>query len=284
MLDYERRGPVAVVTVDRPERRNAIDEATAERLADAFDRFAADDDADVAVLTGAGGDFSAGADLEAMDLTDKDGGFLGVTRTRVEKPVVAAVEGYCVAGGLELACWCDLRVAASDATFGCFERRFGVPLVDGGTQRLPRIVGQGRALDVILTGRPVDADEALDWGLVDRVVDPGEALERAVALGERIASFPQETVRSDLAAVYDGTGRDLEAGLRAEAWRGSRVLDVAREGAERFARGEGIGGAPGPGGGASGDHGDASRDEDDAQRDDETRRDDDGEAPDDDRS
>jgi enoyl-CoA hydratase len=275
MLDYERRGPVAVVTVDRPERRNAIDEATAERLADAFDRFAADDAAAVAVLTGAGGDFSAGADLAAMDLTDKDGGFLGVTRTRVEKPVVAAVEGYCVAGGLELACWCDLRVAASDATFGCFERRFGVPLVDGGTQRLPRIVGQGRALDIILTGRSVDAAEALDWGLVDRVVAPGEALERAVALGERIASFPQETVRSDLGAVYDGAGRDLEAGLRAEAWRGSRVLDVAREGAERFASGEGRGGA-GLGEAPRDGNGTLRNDDEAAPEDDAPRDDDDG--------
>ena len=158
-VEYERRGPVAVVAVDRPDRRNAIDDATAEALGDAWDRFE-DDDALVGVLTGSEGTFSAGADLEAMDLEDRPEGWLGFTRRRLEKPTIAAVEGYCVAGGLEMALWCDLRVASESAMFGCFERRFGVPLVDGGTQRLPRVVGLGRALELILTGRELGAEEA----------------------------------------------------------------------------------------------------------------------------
>mgnify|MGYP000710623552 CR=1 FL=1 len=171
MVEYERADGVAVVTIDRPEARNAIDRETARGLRDAWERFEDDDGALVGVLTGAGGTFSAGADLEKMDLEETEDGWLGFTRKRVEKPTIAAVEGYCVAGGLEMALWCDLRVAAESATFGCFERRFGVPLVDGGTQRLPRLVGRGRALDMILTGRVVDAGTALDWGLADRVTD-----------------------------------------------------------------------------------------------------------------
>ncbi len=240
-VTYERRGPVAVVTIDRPDRKNAVDRATADALADARERFAGGD-ADVLVLTGAGGDFSAGADLQAFDLEDRPEGYLGLTRTRVEKPTVAAVEGYCVAGGLELALWCDVRVAAEGATFGCLERRFGVPLVDGGTQRLPRVVGLGRALDMITTGREVDAATAEEWGLVTRVAPEGEALSTALALAERVAAFPQETLRSDLAATYDGLGEPLSTGLELEAARGAEVLDVAAEGAERFAGGEGRGG------------------------------------------
>lgn len=238
---YERRGPVAVVTIDRPDRRNAVDAATADALAEARERFA-DGDADALVLTGADGNFSAGADLKAFDLEERPEGYLGLTRTRVEKPTIAAVEGYCVAGGLELALWCDLRVAARGAIFGCLERRFGVPLVDGGTQRLPRVVGLGRALDLILTGRELDAGTAYDWGLVDRLVGEGEALDAAILLAELIASFPQETVRTDLAAVYDGLGESLEDGLRLEAEHGRRAMETAREGAERFAAGEGQGG------------------------------------------
>jgi enoyl-CoA hydratase len=161
---------------------------------------------------------------------------------RVDKPTIAAVEGHAVAGGLELAVWCDLRVAAADATFGCFERRFGVPLVDGGTQRLPRLVGRGRALDMILTGRAVDAEEAHDWGLADRVVDPGGALAAARDLAAGIAEHPQTTVRTDRAALYDGLGESLETGLTVEAWHGTRALDTAEEGAARFAGGEGRGG------------------------------------------
>ncbi len=243
MVTYERAGPVAVVTVDRPERRNAIDDETARQLRDAWNRFDEDADADVGVLYGAGGDFSAGADLQAMDLEDRPEGWLGFTRTRVDKPTVAAVEGHCVAGGLEMALWCDLRVAGADATFGCFERRFGVPLVDGATQRLPRIVGLGRALELILTGEAVDAETAHEWGLVNRVVDEGASLDAAVDLAELIASFPQETVRTDRAAVYDGVGTPLAQGLGLEGWHGSRALETAVEGADRFAGGEGRSGA-----------------------------------------
>ncbi len=238
-VTYRHRGPVAVITIDRPQRRNAIDLATAEALLAAWRRFDTDDDAAVGVLTGAGGTFSAGADLKAFDLVDRPEGFLGFTRTTVAKPTIAAIEGSCVAGGLEMALWCDLRIAGRGATFGCFERRWGVPLVDGGTQRLPRIVGLGRALDMILTGRPVDADEAHTIGLVTRVVDAGDALEEAIALGERLAGFPQATVRSDRRAVLEGIGRQLDEGLAVERRLGLEVLDVAAEGAARFAGGEG---------------------------------------------
>ena len=242
MVRYERAEGVAVVTIDRPEARNAVDDRTARGLRDAWRRFDADEEALVGVLTGAGDDFCAGADLKAMDLEDRDEGWLGCSRLRVEKPTIAAVEGHAVAGGLELALWCDLRVAAADATFGCFERRFGVPLVDGGTQRLPRLVGRGRALDMILTGRVVDAEEAHDWGLADRVVDSGEALAAARTLAEGIAEHPQTTVRTDRAALYDGLGESLETGLKVEAWHGTKALDAAAEGAARFAGGEGRGG------------------------------------------
>jgi enoyl-CoA hydratase len=239
---YERDGPVAIVTVDRPARRNAIDYETSQRLLDAFTR-AEGSDAAVAVLTGSEGTFSAGADLKAMDLQDSPEGWLGFTRTRCAVPVIAAVEGHCVAGGIEMALWCDIRVAARGATFGCFERRFGVPLVDGGTQRLPRVVGLGRALDMILTGRAVDAETAERWGLATRLADEGEALATAVELGKRLAGFPQETMLSDRDAVYDGLGTPLQQGLGLEGWHGSRVLRTAEAGAERFAGGEGRGGA-----------------------------------------
>jgi enoyl-CoA hydratase len=181
-VHYERTGPVAVVTIDRPERRNAVDMATAQGLQEAWRRFEDDGDALVGVLTGAGGTFSAGADLVAFDLVETAGGYLGGFRGQVGKPTIAAVTGYCVAGGLEMALWCDLRVAGEDAVFGCFERRWGVPLVDGGTQRLPRIVGLSRALDMILTGRPVDAAEALQHGLVNAVYEPGELREKTLEL------------------------------------------------------------------------------------------------------
>jgi len=239
---YEREDSVAVVTVDRPEARNAIDDRTALGLRDAWRRFDADEEALVGVLTGSGDDFCAGADLKAMDLVDREEGWLGCTRMRVDKPTIAAVEGHAVAGGLELAVWCDLRVAAADATFGCFERRFGVPLVDGGTQRLPRLVGRGRALDMILTGRAVDAEEAHDWGLADRVVDPDTALAAARDLAAGIAEHPQTTVRTDRAALYDGLGELLATGLTVEAWHGTKALGTAAEGAARFDEGEGRGG------------------------------------------
>lgn len=238
MVTYDRAGPVAIVGIDRPAKRNAIDQETATALGEAWERFENDEDALVGVLAGDEDAFSAGADLEAMDLSDGPEGWLGFCRTRVSKPTIAAVEGYCVAGGLEMALWCDIRVAAEGATFGCFEREYGVPLVDGGTQRLPQIVGLGRALDMILTGRAVDAETAEDWGLATRVVPDGEALEAAVELGERIASVPQRTVRTDRAAVYDGLGVPLDRGLTLEAWHGTRAMETARAGADRFTNGE----------------------------------------------
>lgn len=239
MVEYTREGPVAVISINRPSAKNAIDDETALALQDAWQRFDGDDDALVGVLTGDEEAFSAGADLKKMDLEDRPEGWLGFTRMRVGKPTIAAIEGDCIAGGLEMALWCDLRIAGESATFGCFERRFGVPLVDGGTQRLPRIVGQGRALEMILSGQPVDATQAKEWGLVNRIADDGMALDTAVDLGETIASFPQQTVKTDRAAVYDGIGESLEKGLRIEAWHGRRALETAFEGAERFAGGEG---------------------------------------------
>jgi enoyl-CoA hydratase len=232
-LRVERDGPVTTIILNRPGRRNAIDPATAAQLADAVRAFEADDDAAVAVLTGAGDHFCAGADLKAIaegdvHVVDPDpdaDGPLGPTRLQLTKPVIAAVEGYAVAGGLELACWCDLRVVADNAVFGIFNRRYGIPLVDGGTQRLPRIVGLGRALDLILTGRPVDAAEAKDMGLATRVVDAGTAREEALALAGQLAEVPQAGLRSDRAAVYEGLGQSLEEGLVAEARRGREVVE-----------------------------------------------------------
>jgi enoyl-CoA hydratase len=233
---YEQAGSVAIITIDRPDRRNAINRDTADALFDAWRRFDTDDDVAVGVLTGAGGHFSAGADLKDLDLVDRPEGFLGFTRMTVSKPTIAAIGGYCVAGGLEMALWCDLRVAGRDAVFGCFERRWGVPLVDGGTQRLPRLIGTGRALDMILTGRSVDATEALGIGLVDRVVTTGDHLGAATELAATIAAFPQRTVRSDRAAVWGGV--TLEDGLELERKLGIEVLDVAADGARRFREGD----------------------------------------------
>ncbi|MFH1329883.1 MAG: crotonase/enoyl-CoA hydratase family protein [Actinomycetota bacterium] len=243
---YERIGSAAVITIDRPERRNAIDRATAEALLRAWRDFDADPEARVGVLTGAGGVFCAGADLVAFDLMETAEGWLGVCRMSVSKPTIAAVAGPCVAGGLELALWCDLRVAGADAVFGCCERRFGVPLADGGTQRLPRIAGLGRALDMILTGRPVPAEEAFRIGLADRLAPAGEELAEALRLAETIAAFPQDTMRSDRRAVYAGLGRPLEEGLALEAEMGRQVLTAAVAGAARFATGEGRSGAAVP--------------------------------------
>ena len=240
---YDDRGPVAVVTIDRQHRRNAIDGRTAQALADALDRFEADDAARVLVLTGAGEAFCAGADLTAIATLDAraPGGPLGVTRRTPTKPTIAAVDGWAVAGGLELALWCDLRVASPRAIFGCLERRLGVPLVDGGTWRLPRVVGMGRALDLILTGRQVDADEALAIGLVTALAD--DPVAHAVGLGEQLAAFPQQTMLSDRRSLYDGWGLPLEEALTLEMRYGLKVLDVARQGAERFAGGAGRGGS-----------------------------------------
>ena len=253
-VSVERRGPVTVVTIDRPHARNAVDGETAEALDAAFEAFESDDEAAVAILTGAGGTFCAGADLKAVAAGDEKlaarvaggtDGPMGPSRRLLSKPVIAAIEGYAVAGGIELALWCDLRVAARDATLGVLNRRWGVPLIDGGTVRLPRIVGQGRALDLILTGRPVDADEALRIGLVDRVCDPGTALEAAVALAEDISRFPQTTMRTDRRSLFESWSLDLKAALANEHDLGLQALSTGEgtAGAERFASGKGRGGS-----------------------------------------
>jgi enoyl-CoA hydratase len=226
-----------VITIDRPERRNAVDGPTAAALLEAYERFAADDDARVMVLTGAGDQaFCAGADLKALATLDPDApaGPMGFTRLTPTKPAIAAIAGWCVAGGLELALWCDLRVADETAQFGCLERRWGVPLIDGGTQRLPRVVGLGRALELILTGRTVAADEALLMGLVNEVVPAGAHLTRALALAEAIAAFPQETMLSDREAAYAALGLPIDQGLALEARLGRGRIGGALEGARRF--------------------------------------------------
>lgn len=235
-----------VVTIDRPDHRNAISPATADQLVDAFEAFEASPEARVAVLTGAGGTFCAGFDLTEVDgvTYDPDGPpVLGITRSTPSKPVIAAVEGHAVAGGLELALWCDLRVASTTAVFGVFSRRWGVPLIDGGTVRLPRLVGHGRAMDMLLTGRPVEADEALAWGLANRVVSEGTARKEAEALATRIAGFPQRCLRADRASAIDQWGLPLADALTAEAHGGVDPLRAeATSGARRFVAGEGRGG------------------------------------------
>lgn len=238
---YERRGAAAVLTIDRPERRNAVDAATAAALRQGLESFEADVEARVLILTGAGGEaFCAGADLKAIDLdVDHPAGPMGFTRLTPSKPTIAAIDGWCLAGGLELALWCDLRIATSGSVFGCFERRWGVPLIDGGTQRLPRVVGMGRAMELILTGRPVETAEALRFGLLTEVVDPGRHLERSLELAEKLAAFPQETMLSDRRAALEGAGMPLAAGLELEHSLGREVLGVAAAGASRFASGEG---------------------------------------------
>jgi enoyl-CoA hydratase len=245
---YERVGAAAVVTIDRPERRNAVDGPTAEALHAAYLRFEADDGARVMVLTGAGGvAFCAGADLKAIDtytprLSLPDGP-MGFTRLTPRKPTIAAIDGWCLAGGFELALWCDLRIATEASTFGCPERRWGVPLIDGGTQRLPRIVGLGRALDLILTGRLIDTTEAQAMGLLTEVVPAGTARERALAMAEGLASFPQATMLADRRAAIEGVGLPLAEGLALEAQAGPATFADAQAGAARFAGGEGRGGA-----------------------------------------
>ncbi|HEU4735564.1 MAG TPA: crotonase/enoyl-CoA hydratase family protein [Solirubrobacterales bacterium] len=240
-LRYERVGAASVLTIDRPERRNAIDAAAAEAFREGLKEFEADEGARVLVLTGAGGQaFCAGADLKAMDLNvDHPDGPMGPTRLTPAKPAIAAVDGWCLAGGVELALWCDLRIATPQSTFGLFERRWGVPLVDGGTQRLPRVIGMGRALELILTGRPVEAAEAEQIGLVNEVVEPGKHLERALELAERIAAFPQETMLADRRAAIEGFGLPLQEGIALEHRLGREVLEIAARGAMRFAGGEG---------------------------------------------
>lgn len=244
---YENVGDAAVITISRVERRNAVDRAAAAALGAAWRRFDADEAAAVGVLTGAGDHFCAGADLKEFDLEESPDGWLGFTRMTVSKPTIAAVSGYCVAGGLEMALWCDLRVASETAIFGVFNRRWGVPLVDGGTQRLPRIVGLSRALDLILTGRAVGAEEAHRIGLADRLVPAGRELHEALALAGVIAGFPQATLRSDRLAALGGVGASFADGLAIEADHGRGVLGVAREGAAVFAAGGGRHGAGVPG-------------------------------------
>ena len=254
-----REGQVLVVTIDRPEVRNAVDPATARRLAEVFVAFDADDDLGVAVLTGAGGTFCAGADLRAVSdgtfrdfpvptppLDPHDGSApMGPSYLQLSKPVIAAVAGHAVAGGLELAVWCDLRVVEEDAVFGVFCRRWGVPLIDGGTVRLPRLIGQSHAMDMILTGRPVGAEEAARMGLANRVVATGTAVEEAVALAQQLLAFPQTCLRTDRASVLGQWGLPFEEAMAAEAGHGRRTLTSGETvtGATRFADGHGRGGS-----------------------------------------
>jgi enoyl-CoA hydratase len=248
----ERDGPVLIVTIDRPEARNAVDAPTAARLAEAFRAFERDDDTAVAILTGSGGTFCAGADLKAMGdrrgnrVTADGDGPMGPTRMLTTKPVLAAVEGYAVAGGLELACWCDLRVAARDAVFGVYCRRWGVPLIDGGTVRLPRLIGLSHALDLILTGRGVSGDEAARLGLANRVTEPGEALETARRLALDLAALPQTCLRNDRRSAYEQDGRSLHDAIANEYRLGLATLgsEEFAAGVARFVAGEGRHGTP----------------------------------------
>ena len=251
-VSSERDGRIAVVTIERPERRNAVDRETAQGLYDAFKAFDADDSLDVAVLTGRGGYFCGGADLKAISTgggnripETGDFGPMGCTRLRLGKPVIAAVEGPAVAGGLEVACWADLRVAAEGSFFGVFCRRFGVPLIDLGTVRLPRLIGASRAMDLILTGRPVAAQEAFDIGLANRLAPQGEALAVALALARQISAFPQLCMRNDRLSALGQWSLDWDQAQAAEVRLGLETLATgsAVEGATRFAQGQGRGGA-----------------------------------------
>ena len=252
---YERTGAAAVLTIDRPERRNAVDAETAELLLEGFREFERDGGARTLVLTGAGEEaFCAGADLKAVaeadpdlvaqaaDLATRPEGPMGFTRLTPSKPAIAAISGWCLAGGLELALWCDLRIATETARLGYPERRWGVPLIDGGTVRLPRIVGMGRALDLILTGRIVEAPEALDWGLVSQVVAPGRHLERALEISEGLAGFPQTTMLSDRRSAIESAGLPIADALAHEDELGRASIETGVRGAARFAAGEGRGG------------------------------------------
>ena len=246
-IRLERTEVVATIVMDRPEARNAVDGSAARALADAFREFEADDALRVAVLWGAGGVFCAGADLKArgtelgLRLSPEGDGPMGPSRMVFNKPTIAAVEGYAVAGGLELALMCDLRVASESAVFGVFCRRWGVPLIDGGTVRLPQLIGLSRALDMILTGRPVDANEALTFGLANRVVAEGRAREEAESLARIIAGFPPRCVRSDRRSAWEGLGQPLPAALANEFSLGKATVDSgeSQEGAQRFAAGAG---------------------------------------------
>ena len=245
-------GSLYIVTINRPERRNAVDLETADALTAAFRAFDRDPDLSVAILTGAGGAFCAGADLRAIaegkgNQINADGdGPMGPTRMTLTKPVIAAIEGHAVAGGLELALWCDLRVAARNATFGVYCRRFGVPLIDGGTVRLPRLIGAARAMDMILTGRAVAAEEAYQWGLANRLAEPGAALADAVALAKELAALPQVCLRNDRASALAQWSLPEEEAMGEEFRLGLKTLESGETltGATRFTDGEGKGGAP----------------------------------------
>lgn len=246
----ERNGPVTTVIINRPEVRNAVDNETAEALADAFRAFEADDAAKVGVLWGAGGAFCAGADLKSVASGERlkrynieGDGPMGPSRLMLSKPVIAAVSGHAVAGGLELAIWCDLRVVEEDATFGVYCRRWGVPLIDGGTVRLPRLIGQSRALDMILTGRAVSAEEALQFGLANRIVPKGKSREAAEALALELSRFPEQCMRLDRASVYQQWDKPFVEGLKAEFAQSVGVVKAeGQAGAARFAGGKGRGG------------------------------------------
>jgi enoyl-CoA hydratase len=246
MIRTENSNRTLVVTIDRPARCNAVDMPTAQALYDAFAAFDADTGLDVAILTGAGGQFCAGADLQALAGGERrpiteDGalGPMGPSRMKLGKPVIAAIEGYAVAGGLELACWCDMRVAGQGATLGVFCRRFGVPLIDLGTIRLPRLIGQGRAADMILTGRAVGAAEALSWGLVNRVVPDGQALTAALELAQSLSALPQAALRGDRLSMIEQWGLGDAAALANEVRHGLRAIGQGIEGAARFTQGAG---------------------------------------------
>jgi enoyl-CoA hydratase/carnithine racemase len=244
-VEVSHNGPVTIISINRPHVKNAINKSTAQALRDAWLDFETDENALVGILTGGDEVFCAGADLNSVDELGADIGGemgpLGFTRLFVSKPTIAAVAGFCVAGGLEIACWCDLRISDETAVFGCFERRFGVPLVDGGTQRLPRIIGLGRALEMILTGKPVSAREALASGLVNEVVAPGQSLKRAVELAQGLAKFPQMCMRNDRQAVYTGLGKELPDGLLIEARLGMETMKSGEPltGSQEFKRGIG---------------------------------------------
>ena len=255
-VSYERKGAAAILTIERPERRNAVDPETADQLLEGYRSFETDDDARVLVLTGSGdAAFCAGADLKSVAAAAEDeelakqwlaprpDGPLGFTRLTPSKPAIAAISGYALAGGLELALWCDLRIGTNTAQLGFPERRWGVPLIDGGTQRLPRIVGLGRGLDLILSGRIVDANEALGMGLLTEVVPAGKHLERALEIAEALARFPQDTMLADRSAALEGLGLTFEEGMRLEARAALPTRETAWAGASRFAAGEGRGGA-----------------------------------------
>ena len=250
-VEVVRNGPVTTVVLNRPQARNAVDGPTAMALFEAFAEFDRDDDACVAVLCGAHGTFCAGADLKAIGTADsnpthRDGpGPMGPTRMVLSKPVIAAVSGYAVAGGMELALWCDLRVVEEDAVFGVFCRRWGVPLIDGGTVRLPRLIGHGRAMDLILTGRAVDAQEALSIGLANRVVPTGQARQKAEELAAELAALPQGCLRADRLSALDQWGRTEADAMAAEFGSLAQVAAESIAGARRFADGAGRHGAPG---------------------------------------